>query len=89
MRAATVVQLGLKDACGSLARDPIGAADRPLYSQWSVYAGATVLPESLHTAPISDRGMRPRKARRALIDAFEPPYFLPASAVAGADGRAE
>ena len=76
MRAANVVQLGLKELW-SLARDPIMLLLIVFVFTVSVYAGATVLPESLHTAPIAIVDEDHSQLSERIIDAFEPPYFLP------------
>ncbi|MCT0200906.1 ABC transporter permease [Synechococcus sp. CS-1325] len=76
MRGANIYHLGLKELW-SLARDPIMLMMIVFVFTMSVYAGATVLPETLHLAPIAivDEDRSPLSER--IIAAFEAPYFLP------------
>lgn len=74
MRAANILHLGLKELW-SLGRDPIMLLLIVFVFTVSVYTGATVLPETLHTAPIAivDEDRSPLSQR--IIAAFVPPYF--------------
>ncbi len=74
MRAANVLHLGLKELW-SLARDPIMLLLIVFVFTVSVYTGATVLPETLHTAPIAIVDEDHSLLSERIIAAFEPPYF--------------
>jgi ABC-2 type transport system permease protein len=74
MRPANVLHLGIKELW-SLARDPSMLLLIVFVFTVSVYTGATVLPETLHLAPIAivDEDRSPLSER--IIVAFEAPYF--------------
>ncbi len=71
-----VFHLGVKEL-RSLARDPIMLALIAWAFTLSIYTAATAMPETLHKAPIAivDEDRSPLSMR--IVDAFQPPYFLP------------
>lgn len=84
MRAANVLHLGVKELHG-LVRDPLLVFLIVYALTFSVYVGATAMPETLSRAPIAvvDEDGSPLSAR--VIGALEPPYFLPPALVTAAE----
>lgn len=81
MRAANIVQLGIKELRG-LSRDPMMLALIIFAFTFSIYSASTAMPEQLNKAPIAivDEDRSPLSAR--IADAFFPPYFMPPSMIA-------
>lgn len=75
MRAANILQLGIKELRG-LARDPVLLALIVYAFTMAVYAKATAVPETLNKASIAivDEDRSPLSER--IIGAFYPPYFI-------------
>lgn len=87
MRVKNVLHLAVKELRG-LARDP-GLLFLIVFSlTFSPYTAATAMPETLRRAPIAivDEDGSPLSAR--VVDAFEPPYFLPPALVSAAEADA-
>jgi len=76
MAGGNILHLGIKEL-RSLARDPVMLVLIFWAFTFSIYGGATAMPESLHKAPIAivDEDRSPLSQR--IIAAFYPPYFLP------------
>jgi ABC-2 type transport system permease protein len=76
MRAKNMLHLGVKELW-SLARDPMMLALIAFAFTVDVYSAATAVPETLHKAPIAivDEDQSPLSQR--VVEAFQPPYFLP------------
>lgn len=76
MRAANIVNLGLKELRG-LARDPMMLGLIVFAFTFSIYTASTAMPEQLNKTPIAivDEDRSPLSIR--IIDAFYPPYFMP------------
>lgn len=76
MRLNNVCRLGVKELW-SLARDPILLGLILFAFTVSVYTAATAMPDTLSDAPIAivDEDQSPLSQR--IIDALQPPYFLP------------
>ncbi|NRP31698.1 MULTISPECIES: ABC transporter permease [Rhodobacterales] len=76
MRAANILHLGIKEL-RSLLRDPVMLVLIVFAFTFSVYSSATTMPETLNRAPIAivDEDRSPLSAR--IVDAFQPPFFLP------------
>ncbi len=76
MRPANIAYLGVKELL-SLARDPVMLVLIVYAFTFSIYAGATAMPETLNKAAIAivDEDRSPLSAR--ITGAFYPPYFLP------------
>ncbi len=76
MRAANLLDLGVKEL-RSLSRDPIMLVLIVYAFTVSIYAAATAMPETLQKAPIGivDEDRSPLSQR--IVDAFQPPHFLP------------
>lgn len=76
MRASNVFNLGIKEL-RSLARDRLMLVLIVFAFTFSVYVGATALPETLNRAAIAvvDEDRSPLSER--IVSAFYPPYFLP------------
>ncbi len=76
MRPANVLHLGIKEL-RSLWRDPVMLVLIVYAFSVSIYAAATVMPETLHKAPIAivDEDRSQLSAR--IVDALYPPYFMP------------
>ena len=81
MRAANVVQLGIKELRG-LVRDPMMLALIIFAFTISIYSASTAMPEQLNKATIAivDEDHSPLSAR--IADAFFPPYFMLPSMIA-------
>ena len=81
MRAANIVQLGIKELRG-LSRDPMMLALIIFAFTFSIYSASTAMPEQLNKAAIAivDEDRSPLSAR--IADAFFPPYFMPPSMIA-------
>src|SRR5512139_2378537 len=81
MRAANIVQLGLKELRG-LARDPMMLALIVFAFTISIYSASTAMPEQLNKAAIAivDEDHSPLSTR--IADAFFPPYFMQPSMIA-------
>jgi len=80
MRAKNILHLGVKELW-SLARDPMMLVLIAYAFTLSVYSTSTALPDSLHKAPIAivDEDQSPLSQR--IVNAFQPPYFLPPTMV--------
>jgi len=76
MRLSNVLNLGVKEL-RSLMRDPIMVVLIVYAFTVSVYTSATAMPETLNKAPIAIVDEDRSPLSRRLIDAFQPPYFLP------------
>jgi len=84
MRAKNVVHLGIKEFW-SLLRDPMMLVLIGYSFSLSIYATSTALPDTLHKAPIAivDEDQSPLSLR--IINAFQPPLFLPPKMVSRAE----
>ncbi len=80
MRGKNILHLGVKELW-SLARDPMMIVLIIYAFSASIYSTASALPDSLHKAPIAvvDEDQSPLSQR--LVDAFQPPWFMPAKLV--------
>jgi ABC-2 type transport system permease protein len=76
MRAGNILHLGVKELWG-LARDPILLVLIAYAFTGSIYSASTAAPDTLHNAPIAivDEDQSPLSQR--IVEAFQPPYFLP------------
>ena len=80
MRAKNILHLGVKELW-SLARDPMMLVLIAYAFTLSIYSTSTALPDSLHKAPIAivDEDQSPLSQR--IVNAFQPPLFLPPTMV--------
>jgi ABC-2 type transport system permease protein len=76
MRASNILHLGVKELW-SLARDPIMLVLIAFAFTGVIYSTARGLPDTLHKAPIAivDEDQSPLSQR--IVNAFEPPLFMP------------
>ena len=76
MHAKNILHLGVKELW-SLARDPMMLVLIVYAFTLSIYSTASALPDSLHNAPIAivDEDQSPLSQR--IVNAFQPPLFLP------------
>src|SRR5271157_3647508 len=76
MRAKNILHLGVKELW-SLGRDPMMLVLIVYAFTLSIYSTATGLPDTLHKAPIAivDEDQSPLSQR--IINAFQPPLFMP------------
>jgi len=74
MRLSNVVNLGVKEL-RSLARDPVMLILIAYAFTFAVYTAATVVPDTLHKAPIAIVDEDRSTLSTRLIAAFYPPYF--------------
>ena len=76
MRAKNILHLGVKELW-SLARDPMMLVLIAFAFTVSIYSTASGLPDTLHKAPIAivDEDQSPLSQR--IVNAFQPPLFLP------------
>ena len=76
MRAKNILHLGVKELW-SLARDPMMLVLIVYAFTVSIYSTASALPDSLHKAPIAivDEDQSPLSQR--IVNAFQPPLFVP------------
>ena len=76
MRAKNILHLGVKELW-SLARDPMMLVLIVYAFTASIYSTASALPDSLHNAPIAivDEDQSPLSQR--IVNAFQPPLFVP------------
>jgi ABC-2 type transport system permease protein len=76
MRAKNILHLGIKELW-SLARDPMMIVLIVYAFTVSIYSTASALPDSLHNAPIAivDEDQSPLSQR--IVNAFQPPLFVP------------
>src|SRR5262245_42844675 len=76
MRVKNVLHLGVKELW-SLARDPIMLLLIVFAFTVSIYSVASALPDTLYKAPIAvvDEDQSPRSQR--VVNAFQPPLFMP------------
>src|SRR5579871_3450 len=76
MRPKNILHLGIKELW-SLARDPMMVLLIVFAFTASIYSTATGLPDTLHKAPISivDEDQSPLSQR--VVNAFQPPWFMP------------
>ena len=76
MRAKNILHLGVKELW-SLARDPMMLVLIVFAFTVSIYSTASGLPDTLHKAPIAivDEDQSPLSQR--IVNAFQPPLFLP------------
>jgi ABC-2 type transport system permease protein len=84
MRSKNIIQLGVKEFW-SLARDPMMILLIVYAFTASIYSTATALPDSLHNAPIAivDEDQSPLSQR--IVNAFQPPLFVPPKLVSRED----
>lgn len=84
MRAANILQLGIKELRG-VARDPMLLALIVYAFTVSIYMGSRAMPETLNRAVISivDEDRSPMASR--ITGAFYPPYFLPPQLISHAE----
>jgi ABC-2 type transport system permease protein len=75
MRAANIFHLGIKEL-RSLLRDPMLIVLIVCAFTFSVYGGATTMPETLHKAPIAIVDEDRSQLSTRIFDAFFPPHFL-------------
>ena len=80
MRIANIIQLGLKEL-RSLAFDPIMLVLIAYVFTLDIYVAATVMPETLHNAPIGIVDEDRSPLSRRIADAFYPPKFQSPSLV--------
>ena len=80
MHAKNILHLGVKELW-SLARDPMMLVLIAYAFTLSIYSTSTALPDSLHNAPIAivDEDQSPLSQR--IVNAFQPPLFLPPTMV--------
>ena len=80
MRAKNILHLGVKELW-SLARDPMMLVLIAFAFTLSIYSTSSALPDSLHKAPIAivDEDHSPLSQR--IVNAFQPPLFLPPTMV--------
>ncbi len=80
MRAKNILHLGVKELW-SLARDPMMLVLIAFAFTVSIYSTASGLPDTLHKAPIAivDEDQSPLSQR--IVNAFQPPLFLPPTMV--------
>ncbi len=76
MRVATIIHLGIKEL-RSLMRDRVMVVLIVYAFTFSVYVGATAIPETLHKAPIAIIDEDRSQLSASIVDAFYPPYFMP------------
>src|SRR4029079_6496017 len=76
MHSKNVIHLGVKEFW-SLARDPMMLLLIVYAFTASIYSTASALPDSLHNAPIAivDEDQSPLSQR--IVNAFQPPLFVP------------
>lgn len=74
MRPANILHLGIKEL-RSLLRDPVMMVLIVYAFSLSIYTAATVMPETLHKAPIAIVDEDRSQLSLRIIDAFYPPYF--------------
>lgn len=74
MRPANILHLGIKEL-RSLLRDPVMLVLIVYAFSLSIYTAATVMPETLHKAPIAIVDEDRSQLSLRIIDAFYPPYF--------------
>src|SRR5271166_1750868 len=76
MRAKNVLHLGVKELW-SLARDPIMLLLIAFSFTVSIYSTASALPDTLYKAPIAVVDEDQSALSQRLVNAFQPPLFLP------------
>lgn len=76
MRISNIVYLGVKELW-SLARDPVLLVLIVFAFTGSVYTAATAMPETLNKAPIAIVDEDRSQLSQRIVEAFQPPYFLP------------
>jgi ABC-2 type transport system permease protein len=84
VRAKNILHLGVKELW-SLARDPMMLVLIAYAFTASIYSTASALPDSLHNAPIAivDEDQSPLSQR--IVNAFQPPLFVPPKLVSRAE----
>jgi ABC-2 type transport system permease protein len=76
MRAANIIHLGIKEL-RSLLRDPVMVFLIVYAFTFSVYVGATAIPETLNKAAIAIIDEDRSQLSASIVDAFYPPFFMP------------
>jgi len=76
MRPANILHLGIKEL-RSLLRDPVMLVLIVYAFTLSIYSAATVMPETLHKAPIAIVDEDRSQLSMRIADVFYPPYFTP------------
>jgi ABC-2 type transport system permease protein len=76
MRARNVLHLGVKEMW-SLARDPVMLLLIVFAFTVSIYSTASALPDALYKAPIAIVDEDQSALSQRIVNAFQPPLFLP------------
>ena len=76
MRAKNILHLGVKELW-SLARDPMMLVLIVYAFTMSIYSTSTALPDTLHKAPIAIVDEDQSALSQRIVNAFQPPLFLP------------
>src|SRR5271165_4434119 len=76
MRAKNILHLGVKELW-SLARDPMMLVLIAYAFTASIYSTASALPDSLHNAPIAIVDEDQSTLSQRIVNAFQPPLFMP------------
>src|SRR6185369_11326561 len=84
MHSKNVIHLGVKEFW-SLARDPMMLILITYAFTASIYSTASALPDSLHNAPIAIVDEDQSALSQRIVNAFQPPQFVPAKLVSRED----